>query len=88
LNKAAVATAGVDRSGRYAYGDGSETVAKSSSYFWSKFAGDGVASLLVAKTDDEFESAWTLVYNNFVEECDYIEARRLMAEWFKENYKP
>jgi len=81
-------TGGYDRSGRYAYGDGSETVAQASSYYWSKFVEEDVAPILTAKTESEFNDAWEKAYAGFVEEAEYDEARKLMAEWFKENYKP
>ena len=88
INRSAVSMGGYDLSGRYAYGDGSETVAKASSYFWSKFADEKVADLLQAKDETEFTAAWDDAYADFVKECDYVEARQMMAEWFAENYKP
>jgi putative aldouronate transport system substrate-binding protein len=88
MNKAAVSLGSYDRSGRYAYGDGSEIVAGVSSYYWSKFTGEAVAPLLMAKSDDEFNLAWDRAYDEFLEETDYEEARKMMAKWFAENYNP
>lgn len=86
MNKAAVSLGGYDRSGRYAYGDGSETVSKASSYYWSAFTGEQVDALLNADNDEEFDAAWDDAYNRFVEETDYKIARVRMAAWFKKNY--
>lgn len=88
MNKAAVSLGSYDRSGRYAYGDGSEIVARASNYYWSTFTGEAVAPLLMAQTDSEFDAAWEETYADFVEETEYETAREMMAEWFKENYKP
>jgi hypothetical protein len=86
MNRAAVSLGGYDRSGRYAYGDGSEVVAKASSYYWSKFTGEEVVPLLMAKNEAEFNDAWDAVFAKFAEEVEYGEARKMMADWFKENY--
>ena len=88
LNRAAVSLGGYDRSGRYAYGDGSETVSKASSYYWSTFTGEKVDELLNAGSEEEFDAAWETTYNKFVEETDYKIAKVRMAAWFKKNYAP
>jgi len=87
MNKAAVSLGGYDRSGRYAYGDGSEIVSLAASYYWSRFAGDGAAALLKAKNEAEFNAAWKNAYEDFIKETDYERARQRMAEWFKKNYR-
>ena len=87
MNRAAVSLGGYDRSSRYAYGDGSETVSKASSYYWSKFTGEEVDALLEAEDEDAFEAAWEEIYENFVEETDYLTARQMMSDWFRLNYR-
>jgi len=88
MNRAAVSLGGYDRSSRYGYGDGSEIVSKTSSYYWSRFIGEDVDKLLGAKRDAEFDALWEEAYNRFVEETNYAEARRIMAGWFSQNYRP
>ena len=85
MNRAAVSLGGYDRSGKYAYGDGSELVSEVTSYYWSKFVGEGVYSILDAKTDDEFEAIWDELYDKFVKESKYDEAKQAMTRWFKAN---
>jgi len=86
MNRAAVSLGGYDRSGRYAYGDGSEVVAKASSYYWSAFTGEEVDKLLEAESDEEFDEAWEAAYARFVEETEYGTAKLRMASWFRENF--
>ena len=88
MNRAAVSLGGYDRTGRYAYGDGSEMVSLAASYYWSKFVGEDVIGIIKAKNVVEFESLWEESYARFVKETDYMNARARMAEWFKLNYKP
>jgi ABC-type glycerol-3-phosphate transport system substrate-binding protein len=87
MNRAAVSLGGYDRSGRYAYGDGSEAVSLASSYYWSKFAGDGIKPLLKARNDSEFNAAWQAAYDDFIKQTDYARARKRMADWFRINYR-
>jgi len=86
MNKAAVSLGGYDRSGLYAYGDGTETVSLVSSYYWSVFAGEGVSVLLNARSSAEFEAAWQAEYDDFIKKTGYDQARHNMADWFEENY--
>ena len=88
MNRAAVSLGGYDRSGRYSYGDGSELVSQTNSYYWSHFVEEDVVPLLSAKSSAEFDAAWDEVYKKFADDVEYAEAKVLMAEWFAENYKP
>lgn len=84
INKALCSLGGYDTTGRYAYGDGTELVGAASSYYWS-FAGGDVASLLTATTEEEFDSAWDEIYDDFVYETDYEAAVEQMEAWFAAN---
>ena len=88
MNRAAVSLGGYDRSGSYAYGDGSELVSQTASYYWSTFMGDDVYALLEADGDDEFDALWDEIYYRFTVETDYATARRIMTDWFKSNNNP
>lgn len=85
VNRLITSLGGYDMSGRYAYGDGSDTVASVSSWYWSKFTGELVAPILTAASDEEFETAWGDMYEEFLEDTDYEEAVELMTQWFAEN---
>ena len=86
MNRAAVSLGGFDRSGRYAYGDGSEAVSRISSYYWSQFIIEEVDALLEAPDDAAFEDAWDAAYERFLAATGYEEARGIMAGWFRLNY--
>ncbi|MCL2058523.1 MAG: extracellular solute-binding protein [Oscillospiraceae bacterium] len=83
MNRAAVSLGGYDRSGRYAYGDGSELVSQVTSYYWSHFVGEEVHALLEAATEAEFNDLWDEAYDRFLEGSDYERARQVMTVWFK-----
>lgn len=85
VNRMLVSLGGYDMSGRYAYGDGSDTVAAVSSWYWSKFIAEAVAPLLTATTEDEFNTAWDDMYEDFVDDTDYPEAVEMMQDWFAAN---
>ena len=85
LNKAICALGGYDMSGRYAYGDGTDTVASVSSWYWSKFTGELVAPILTATSEEEFNTAWDDMYEEFLDDTDYEEAVENMTKWFAEN---
>ncbi len=85
VNKALCSLGGYDMSGRYAYGDGSDTVAAVSSWYWSKFTSEAVAPILTATSDDEFETAWNDMYADFVDDTDYPAAVEMMTQWFAAN---
>ena len=85
MNRAAVSLGGYDRSGRYSYGDGSELVSKTASYYWSVFMGDEVNALLAAGSEAEFDALWDEIYDRFTSEADYAAARQVMTDWFKSN---
>jgi len=87
MNRAAVSLGGYDRSSRYAYGDGSDTVSKAARYYWSKFTGMDVDTLLEAESDEAFDAAWDDAYSRFAEETEYPKARQMMADWFRQNYR-
>ena len=86
MNRAAVSLGGYDRSGRYAYGDGSETVSAVAGYYWSTFMSEDADALLGAEDDAEFDALWADVYARFVVDTDYAKARQIMADWFKVNH--
>ena len=85
LNKAICALGGYDMSGRYAYGDGTDTVASVSSWYWSKFTGELVAPILTAASEEEFNTAWDDMYEEFLDDTDYEDAVENMTKWFAEN---
>ena len=85
LNCAICSLGGLDMSGRYAYGDGTDTVASVSSWYWSKFTGELVAPILTATSEEEFNTAWDDMYEEFLDDTDYEEAVENMTKWFAEN---
>ena len=78
-------SAGVDNGGRYSYGDGGPNVSACSSWYWSTFVSDKVAKLLVTKSDADFDKAWDEVYNLFLKDGKYEEAKADMQKWFNAN---
>lgn len=85
VNRSRVSMDGLDMSGRYAYGDGSNEVAGISSWYWSKFTGEAVAPLLTAKNEAEFDESWDDMYRDFVDDTEYELAVEHMRQWFAEN---
>jgi ABC-type glycerol-3-phosphate transport system substrate-binding protein len=86
MNRAAVSLGGYDRSGRYSYGDGSEIVSLTSSFYWSEFLGDDTPALLGAINEEEFNAAWDVMYERFLREAEYVKAKKIMGDWFDANY--
>ena len=85
LNKLIVSLGGYDMAGRASYGDGSNEVAAVSNWYWSKFTGDLVAPILTAETEEEFNTVWDEMYEEFVDDTDYETAVEMMTTWFNEN---
>ena len=56
-----------------------------SSWYWSKFTGELVAPILTAASEEEFNTAWDDMYEEFLDDTDYEDAVENMTEWFAEN---
>ena len=41
--------------------------------------------LLAAKSEAEFDAAWGEIFENFINESEYEDAARQMADWFNEK---
>ena len=78
---------GLDLNGVASYGDSSDSVAAVSSYYWNKFSTVEIAKLLQAETDEAYDTAWTEIYNSFVKETDYANAKENMIAWFAAHSK-
>lgn len=82
-----VAIGGYDTKGIASYGDGGTTVSNNSVYFWGKFQINGIAKILSARNEEEFEKFWKEQYDLFVKEGKYNEAKADMTKWFQEHKK-
>ena len=86
INKGYFGIAGDDFSGRYSYGDGSLDVSNVNSWYWSKWTDEKCATVLMAKTEEEFNRVWDNAYTQFAKDTEYDKAKSLMEIWFAENY--
>lgn len=73
---------GLDLNGAASYGDASDVVNSVSNYYWNKFITTDIAKLLQAKDDASFDAAWKQVYDNFIKETNYDQAKQNMTKWF------
>lgn len=73
--------------GRAANGDNSELVSNVENWYWGEFMSRELAKILQAEPGEGFEAAWEEVYNAFVTETNYGEAKAAMEIYF-EKYPP
>lgn len=84
INKSYACTGGYNWNGTASYGDGSDTVAKVSNYFWRDWAGTDSATVITCDPAD-FDSNFETAYQKFLEDSDYENAQKAMETWFAEN---
>ncbi|MBC2580450.1 hypothetical protein [Clostridium sp. DJ247] len=77
-----VAINGYDTKGIVSYGDGNINTSTTSIYFWNEFQSNGIAKILSAKNEAEFENSWNQQYDLFIKYGKYNEAKSDMEKWF------
>lgn len=76
-------SAGQNKDGSAANGDGSEGVSAVDNYYWGEFMSKDLAKILQATTEEEFETAWKEVEGAFMTKTNYQEAKTAMTAYFK-----
>ncbi|MCM8709895.1 hypothetical protein M2651_02510 [Clostridium sp. SYSU_GA19001] len=77
-----IALGGYDTKGIASYGDGGMNTSITSTYFWAEFQNVGIAKILSAKDEKEFETAWKEQFDLFINKGRYYKAREDMIKWF------
>ncbi|MCL2058647.1 MAG: hypothetical protein FWH01_06260 [Oscillospiraceae bacterium] len=85
LQRSFFGPAGNDFTGNYSYGDGTDEVGLVNGWFWSMWADEKAAPVLMARSDAEFDAAFEAAIREFKEDTNYEEAQARMAVWFAEN---